>query len=168
MVDGDIWVGDVDPRQRRGNGSDVQLRSVRLKIRLPKVDELTARWWQVGALLRRATDRSGGCYLPEDVLREVFANQVGIWLVEDESDDLIACIVAGVRQFPQKRVVQISFVAGKRLAEWWPMFVETMDDLARASGATAVYAYGRPGWIRFWRSRGVAMHVTSEMLIRTL
>jgi len=50
----------------------------------------------------------------------------------------------------------------------WPAWVDEMDRLARASNATAIYAYGRPGWIRFWKSRGVAMHVTSEMLIRTL
>ena len=102
------------------------------------------------------------------MLAEVFAGQVGIWFVEDENEDLIAVAVAGVRQFPQKRVIQISFVAGKRLVEWWPEFVQTMDDLARASKATAIYAYGRPGWIRFWKARGVAQHVTSEMLIRTL
>lgn len=139
-----------------------------IQIRLPKLDELTARWWQVSGLLRKATERSGGTYLPEDVLREVFAGAVGIWFVEDENEDLAAVVVAGVRQFPQKRVLQISFVAGKRLVEWWPIFVEEMDKLARASKATAIYAYGRPGWIRFWKSRGVAMHVTSEMLIRTL
>jgi len=102
------------------------------------------------------------------VLREVFAGQVGIWFVEDENEDLVAIAVAGVRQFPQKRVIQISFVAGKRLVEWWELFVESMDDLAKRSGAVAIYAYGRPGWIRFWKSRGIAMHVTSEMLIRTL
>lgn len=100
--------------------------------------------------------------------KEIIAGVVGIWFVENEDDDLIAVAVAGVRQFPQKRVVQISFVAGKRLAEWWPVFVETMDELARQSGAAAIYAYGRPGWIRFWKSRGVAQHVTSEMLVRTL
>lgn len=139
-----------------------------IQIRLPKIDELAARWWQVSPLLKRATDRSGGTYAPEDVLREVFGGVVGIWFVEDENEDLIAVAVAGVRQFPQKRVVQISFVAGKRLAEWWPEWVERMDQLARESGATAIYAYGRPGWIRFWKARGVAQHVTSEMLVRTL
>ena len=91
-----------------------------------------------------------------------------MWFVEDDKEDLIAVVVAGVRQFPQKRVVQISFVAGKRLAEWWPIFVEEMDALARKSGATAIYAYGRPGWVRFWKARGIAQHVTSEMLIRAL
>lgn len=135
---------------------------------MPKIDELAVRWWQVSPLLRKATDRAGGTYLPIDILKEAFAAQVGIYFIEDENDDLIAVAVAGVRQFPQKRVVQISFVAGKRLAEWWPAWVEEMDKLARASNATAIYAYGRPGWVRFWKSRGVAMHVTSEMLVRIL
>lgn len=119
-------------------------------------------------LLKKATDRAGGSYEPVDVLREICAGQVGIWFIEDEHEDIIAVAVAGVRQFPRKRVVQISFVAGKRLAEWWGLFVEEMDKLARASNATAIFAYGRPGWIRFWKSRGVAQHVTSECLIRTL
>ena len=119
-------------------------------------------------MLKKATDRAGGTYEPIDVLREVFAGQVGIWFIEDENEDLIAIAVAGVRQFPQKRVIQISFLAGKRLAEWWPLFVSTMDDLARASKATAIYSYGRPGWVRFWKARGIAMHVASECLIRTL
>jgi hypothetical protein len=135
---------------------------------LPKLDELAARWWQVSKLLEKATARSSGTYVPIDVLREAFAGAVGIWFIEDENDDLIAVAVAGVRQFPQKRVLQISFVAGRRLAEWWPIFVEEMDRLARASQCAAIYSYGRPGWIRFWKARGVAQHVTSEMLIRTL
>lgn len=102
------------------------------------------------------------------MLREVCAGQVGMWFIEDENDDLIGVAVAGVRSFPQKRLIQISFVAGRRLAEWWPIFVEEMDKLARAQNATAIYSYCRPGWIRFWKSRGVAVHVSSELLVREL
>lgn len=139
-----------------------------LRIRPPTLDELWLRGWEVLPLLRKATDRSGGTYLPTDVLREIVIGQVGIWLVEDEREDLIAIAVAGSRQLPQRKVIQISFVAGKRLVEWWPIFVEEMDALARRAGASRIYAFGRPGWIRFWKSRGVAMHVTSEMLIRDI
>jgi hypothetical protein len=132
------------------------------------LDELTRRWWEVFPLLRKATDRSGGTYQPIDVLREAINGQVGIWFIEDEAEDLIAVAVAGVRQFPQKRVVQISFIAGRGLAEWWPIFIEEMDKLARASNAASIYGYGRPGWVRFWKSRKIAVHVTSEMLIRDI
>lgn len=138
------------------------------RIRLPDLDELSLRWWQVEKILKRATDRTNGSYEPIDVLREAFAAQVGIWLVEDDSDDIIAVVVAGVRQFPRQKVLQISFVAGKRLEDWWPILVSEMDRVARAAGAAKIYSYARPGWIRFWKARGVAQHVTSEMLIRTL
>lgn len=141
---------------------------VALVIRLPGFDELAFRWWSVAPILKKATDRAGGTYEPVDVLRDAFGGQVGIWFIEDEKEDIVAVAVAGVRQFPRKRVLQISFVAGKRLAEWWPIFVKEMDALARKANATAIYAYGRPGWIRFWKSRGIAQHVTSECLIRTM
>jgi hypothetical protein len=138
-----------------------------LQIRLPQPDELALRYGEIKPLLKKATDRAGGSYLPIDVLREMFLGQVGIWLVED-GDALVGLAVAAARQFPQQRVIHISFVAGRRLEEWWPLFVDEMDKFARASKATAIYAYGRPGWVRFWKARGVAQHVASEMMVRRI
>ena len=137
-------------------------------IRLPDLAELSLRWWAVAPILKRATDRTAGAYEPIDVLREAFGGAVGIWIIEDENGDIVGVAVAGARQFPRQKVVQISFVAGKRLEDWWPEFVRVMDEFAKATGAQKIYSYGRPGWIRFWKARGVAQHVTSEMLVRTL
>lgn len=106
--------------------------------------------------------------MPEDVLKEAFAGIVGIWFIEDENEDLIGVAVAGPQQLPQARWLKISFVAGKRLVEWWPLFVDEMSDVARKAGCSKIYAYGRPGWVRFWKQRKVAVHVASECLIREL
>lgn len=100
------------------------------------------------------------------MLKEVFAERVGIWLIEDENEDLIAIAVAGPQQMPQARWLRITFVAGKRLAEWWPIFVEEMDIVKTQAGCSKIYAYARPGWVRFWKSRGVAVHVASECIVR--
>ena len=96
------------------------------------------------------------------------AGLMGVWFIEDEKEDLIAIAVAGPQQMPQVRWLKITFVAGKRLAEWWPLFVSAMDDVARKAGCSKIYAYARPGWVRYWKTRGVASHVASECLIRTL
>lgn len=127
---------------------------------------MALRWWQVAPILKRATDRSGGTYQPIDVLKEVFAGQIGLWLIEDENEDLIAVGTARVRQFPQKRVVHIEFIAGKRLDDWWALFLEEMDKLARDANATEIYALGRAGWVRFLQSRGAMQHIASEILVR--
>jgi hypothetical protein len=126
------------------------------------------RWWAIAPILCRATRQAGGSYEPVDVLREAFAGATGIWVIEDENDDIVAVATAGVRQFPRQKVLQISFVAGRGLESWWQTYVAEMDKVARAAGATKIYAYGRRGWVRFWKARGVAQHVTSEMLVRTL
>lgn len=99
-------------------------------------------------------------------MKEAINGLVGIWLIEDENDDLIAVAVAGPQQMPQARWLKITFVAGKRLADWWPLFVDEMDTVKEKAGCSKIYAYARPGWVRFWKARGVAVHVASECIIR--
>jgi hypothetical protein len=136
-------------------------------IRLPALDELARRWSEVGPILKRATDRTQGCYEPIDVLRQAMAGQVGFWFIETGAR-LDAVVVVEIRQYPRKRAVAINFIAGRRLTEWWPEFVERMDALARHHGCTLISAYGRPGWVRFWQRRGVAVNIASEIIVREL
>ncbi|HEX6840808.1 MAG TPA: hypothetical protein VF113_04740 [Stellaceae bacterium] len=117
--------------------------------------------------MKRATDRTRGCFEPIDVFRQAGAGQVGIWFIEDDGR-LIGVTAARIAQYPRKRLLCIDFVAGRRLAEWWPVFVEEMDTFARSRGCDEIAAYGRPGWVRFWRQRGVAAKVASEIMVRAL
>jgi len=93
--------------------------------------------------------------------------QVAFWLIEEPAG-LVAVVVIENRQHPRKRVLTINFIAGRRLGEWWPLFVDLMDQLARRLGCTGIAAYGRPGWVRFWKARGVAVHIASEIMVRQL
>lgn len=138
-----------------------------LTIRPPALDELARRWAEIAPILARATAYTGGCYEPVDVLQEAFAGKLAVFLVEDGAQ-LVAVTTARINQFPRRRLLTIDFVAGRRLAEWWPLFIEAMDALARQSGCTKITAYGRPGWVRFWRARGVAQRLASEIMVRDL
>ncbi len=138
-----------------------------MRIWLAPLEALALYWPTIEPMLRRATMRAGSGYEPIDVLREAMALQVGFWLVEDE-DKLIGVAVGRVEAFPRKKAFRISFIAGTRLAEWYPIFIDEMDKVARAAGCVAIYAYGRPGWKRYWESRGVAVHIASEIMVRDL
>jgi hypothetical protein len=136
-------------------------------IRGPSRDELSARWGEIAPILERATRCTEGCFEPIDVLQLALNGQLAIYTIED-GPDLIAVTTARLNQFPRKRYLTIDFVAGRRLAEWWPLFVEAMDQIARAKGCSRISAYGRPGWARFWKARGVAAKVASEIMVREL
>lgn len=133
-------------------------------IRLPPLEEVARRWFEIEPILARATRHSRGCEEPIDLLAQVFANQGAIWLVEDRG--LIGVIVTRIDQRPRKRLFVIGHVAGKRLAEWWPEALDIFERICRERGCSAIGCYGRPGWVRYWKSRGVAMHVASEIMVR--
>ena len=139
-----------------------------LAIRTPPLDELARRWAEIEPMLRKATARTDGCYEPIDVLQQAMRQQVGVMLVEDGAA-LVAMFVVEVRQYPRKRVLDIPFLAGGRLADWFPLFVAEMDELAAKCGCKAITsACGRPGWSRFWAANGVEVKVAGEVVVRDL
>jgi hypothetical protein len=138
-----------------------------ITIRLSSTDELRCRWSEILPLLKRATDRTHGGYEPIDVFLQGMAGQVGFWFIEN-GGKLDAIVVTELRQLPRKRSLVINFIAGYRLAEWWSPFVETMDEHARQRECRDVMAYARPGWVRFWKNRGIAAKVATEIIIRDL
>lgn len=134
-------------------------------FRFPPLDELARRWAEVEPVLRRATMRTQGCYEPVDVLRQAMAGQVAFCFVEKEARFLAVAVIE-IRQYPRRRALCINFIAGRGLASWWPQFVDAMDRLKRERACDLISAYGRPGWVRFWKSRGVASAIASEIIIR--
>lgn len=140
-----------------------------MQIRIPPLAELASRWPEIEPLLRKATARTGGRYEPIHVLQMAMAGRAGFWLIEDDGA-LIAVAVGEVRQWPTGlKDLDIPFVAGRRLGEWWPLFVEETEARARALDCAAVTsACGRRGWARFWRAHGVKVHVAGETVIRDL
>jgi hypothetical protein len=128
------------------------------------------RWREIEPILRRATGRTDGCYEPIDVLQQAMAvpPRCGFWLIED-AGEIVAVAVGEVRQYPRKRVLDIPFIAGKRLSEWWPLFVAETEARAREHGCTSITsACGRPGWSKFWAAHGVKVKVAGEVVVRDL
>ncbi len=134
-------------------------------IRLPPLDELARRWFEVEPILKRATDYGHGCEEPIHLLQQVFANQGALWFVEDGG--LIGVIMTRIDQRPLKRLFVISHIAGDHFEDWMPEMVELFSALQKERGCDAMIAYGRPGWKRFLESRGLAVHAATEVMMRS-
>jgi hypothetical protein len=140
-----------------------------LEIRVPPLEALALRWPEIEPLLRKATKRTKGRYEPVHVLQQAMAGRVGFWLIED-GGEIVAVAVGEVRQYPSGlKDLDIPFVAGKRLAEWWPLFVAETEAKGRELGCAAVTsACGRPGWEKFWRAHGIEVEVAGLTIVRNL
>lgn len=134
---------------------------------MPRLDELARRWAEIEPVLARATRYTDGCYEPIDVLRQAMAGIVGFWLIEERGEFRAVCVVE-LRPTPRKRVLVANFIAGRGLRQWWPLLLERLDAVARENGCASVACYGRPGWVRFLKSRGDARHIASEVMVRAL
>jgi hypothetical protein len=143
-------------------------------IRPPPLEEIVRRWGAIEPMLRRATDRTDGRYEPFDVLRSAWANQLGIWIIED-AGELLGVAVVELRQYPaapsppRVRDIEIPFLAGDRLEEWCGAFDAAMAELGRTHGCKSVMTtVGRPGWSRFWASHGIPVRVAGTTVVRDL
>jgi hypothetical protein len=141
-------------------------------IRIPPVGEILSRWAEIEPLLRRATERTHGCYEPEDVLAMVFASRATMLLIEDqEGGDLLVVVATEVRQHARKRSIDVNFIGGRLsndsgLREWAPMLVERLEEMARQVGATLVTGVGRIGWGRIGGLQLVGGYVMRDVVIK--
>jgi hypothetical protein len=124
-------------------------------VRLPPLEEVVRRWGEIEKLVKRATDRSHGCYEPVDVLALLFANRAAMLFIEseDEAPRLLVVAVTEVRDYPRRRVIDTAFIGGAPgsdtdVALWAPLLVERLEEMARAIGATLLTGAGRIGWAR--------------------
>ena len=120
-------------------------------MRLPPLDELVEHWPVIARHLERATRRTG-CYEPIDILRLAFLGQVGVWTCEIEGV-IVAALVSEVKQYPRKRVLEMLFAGGNRMAIWIDAAVDALDQHAEQTGCDHIAALGRPGWARAWGGR---------------
>ncbi len=125
------------------------------------------RWGEIEPILKRATRYNGGRAEPIDLLQSAVRGELGFWLIENGAA-LLGVVTGKVVHWPRKREFQIDHIGGRRLAEWWPLFVDEMDKVARAAGCSGIFAFGRPGWVRFWKRYGVATQLASEIMVREL
>lgn len=138
-----------------------------IEIRTPPLEEIARRWNEIEPALKRATDRTQGCYEPVDVLAMVCAGRLMMMLIEDDGK-LLVVVVIEIRIFPRRKVLDASYIGSVpgsdfRMKEWAPMLVEHLGMLARHYGATLLTGCGRIGWARAGGYKLQGAYMTREV-----
>jgi hypothetical protein len=115
--------------------------------------ELVKRMWPaLEPLFATVTPSTNGCYEVEDVLTDLLDGTQELWVACDDKDPtkIYAAMTTMFAQRPRKKVFQIIFIAGSKLARWKDEFITAFESYAKRSGATLAEGYFRPGWVRVW------------------
>lgn len=98
--------------------------------------------------IERILRHSGEEWSVQDFFQMVEEKKIFLFTVEG------VLIIAGVQQFPQKRVFHIWGTEGEGAIEKMPLLVEWAKNAARSLDCTELRCQGRKGWERALLSHG--------------
>lgn len=97
-------------------------------------------------LLQPAVDRGGDIRM-QDLFQKLAVGDWQLWTVEDSAGSACVAVVTHVAVRPLSKAVQIMYVGGRNIDECIG-HLATIEEWARAIGATKIEAVGRKGWKR--------------------
>lgn len=103
---------------------------------------------------------AGEHYTQEYYYDQVNNGVMQMWVLHD--DDVIACGILSVNEFPASKVLFIELLAGERLDEWLEEIEPLLKKYAAQIGATTIEALCRPGLVKKlsrWRNVATLMRL---------
>jgi len=104
------------------------------------IDEV---WSEAGPILQRALDHMGR-YTLESIYEAIIEHGMQLWLITNEQE-IKAVVVTSVVDYPLKKVLDITFVAGDGAKEWIE-FIAAFESIAKEKGCSEIDCSGRKGW----------------------
>lgn len=123
------------------------------RLELPAQDDIPLIWWDCVRFVKKATDRSGGKYVQEDILNACVIGTMQLWVIKKE--DTICCVgVTEINKHPGGLELNIVLIGG-RDGVHWKHFIADIEAWGRKQGCKWVVATGRRGLTRLlgsgWR-----------------
>ena len=124
----------------------VQLRAVTP----PEIPDL---WPQIRDRIASCCERSGGKYAPADVLRNLIASAMNLWIALDEDNAIKALLITEIAAYPRITVCRLLACTGDDAALWVDLLAP-IEGWAKSQGCAAMEPICRPGWERRLKPMG--------------
>ena len=115
---------------------------------------IDAIWPDVGPILQTAIDKSRGEYQLEDIYRFLHQGTMQL-LIAAKDKEIIGAVITEVVQYPRKTALQVTFLAGKHMNQWFDEVVKVTKEGAKTVGADFLQATGRFGWKKYMKTAGI-------------
>ena len=100
-------------------------------------------------VLERALARDEA-YSFDDVMAKLWRREMQMWVV----NDCQAVAVTQIQVYPRFKALQVCWLAGDGVDEWFEDLMETLENYAEGMNCRQVEVYGRRGWKRLGEARG--------------
>lgn len=113
-----------------------------------------AVWQELRPMIERALARGQGDGTSwEHMLVAILMQKMSLWVIH-EGEDIVACVVLSVSDYPKGKKVHIQLTAGKDLDRWIEQIEGLLRDYRDLVGAIAIEASCRKGLARRLSRRG--------------
>lgn len=107
-------------------------------------------WPKVEGFLADALERDDWKVRPADLLNQIAAGVMGLYVVRDFSTgDTLAALACEVQEYPNASVFNIAYLGGRDLYRWANLLGEMEREAVRL-GCDTLRITGRPGWGRIF------------------
>lgn len=98
-------------------------------------------------LIDKALEYNDDCFLIINIINAIKQENMQLWIVFNDKDEIHAIAVTEVREYPQKLVLTVLLAAGFEVDEWLH-HLKTIESYAKEFGCHYSTIYGRDGWIK--------------------
>tara|TARA_R110002012_G_scaffold269925_1_gene454149 strand:- start:477 stop:890 length:414 start_codon:yes stop_codon:yes gene_type:complete len=125
-----------------------------LRVSLVPTEAVGDVWKDVERVLGKSVDTVKDKAELIDVLSGVYDDTYVLWVVMDESDNIIAAFTTRLLVYPRRKALALDWVGGTRMKEWEDQLIGTMRKYANELGCSHLEGYGRKGWGRSLKKYG--------------
>jgi hypothetical protein len=123
-----------------------------------KADEVIEFWPQISPGLEDLLDNhSLGTWSVDDVLWHLRVGKWQLFIVSDDVNRLIACLVCSIME-GHKKTLEIGLCWGTDANSWSGEVTDAFDQIAQEMGCDQLALDGRPGWRNIMRKHGYKLN----------
>ena len=118
-------------------------------------------WGKCKDKISKALNKGAGRHYTEEFYKQQVMTGQMLMIVASE-DDVVACGIISIQQYPNYKGLFIELLAGERLAEWINPVEEFLRQYRDQIGATTIEASCRPGLVAKltnWQQSAVLMEL---------
>jgi len=134
------------------------MRTKFIKFKKFEVDNI----WPLARDLVQLACETNGAFDAEDIKNFCKQGAMQLWLVIDETDQVLATVVTELRNYPNFKVCDARIVTGRDM-NTWQHHVADLEIWAKQKGCKKMELFARPGWEKVMKPYGyVKTHVQIE------
>ncbi|MFZ9615177.1 MAG: hypothetical protein ACO3AG_00735 [Fluviibacter sp.] len=124
-----------------------------IRISLVPYDRTMETWGAVEHFMEAAAEATYGRYTKENILEAILHHDYNLWVVFND-ERLFGALVTALKLYPQKKMLELSFIGGEEGPTWKDKMLDLMQRWAYDNNCDGIEACARFGWAKIFKDDG--------------